>query len=71
MDVEHHVLPHAELVEEQVALGLQIALGALGLLGWGLVILRAQDYVASAILVLTGLSIMRAGIELLRPTVGE
>ncbi|HKP57790.1 MAG TPA: hypothetical protein VJV78_13755 [Polyangiales bacterium] len=33
--------------------------------------LRAHDYLACMILTFTGLSLMRAGSELLRPSVGE
>jgi hypothetical protein len=33
--------------------------------------LRGRDYLACIILVLTGISLMRAGIELLRPSVGD
>jgi hypothetical protein len=33
--------------------------------------LRSRDYLACIILVLTGISLMRAGIELLRPSVGD
>jgi len=33
--------------------------------------LRERDYLACVILTLTGLSLMRAGVELLRPSVGE
>ncbi len=30
-----------------------------------------HDYVAAILLVVTGLTVLRAGVELLRPTVGE
>jgi hypothetical protein len=33
--------------------------------------LVGHDYVAAILLVLTGLSLLRAGVELLRPTLGE
>lgn len=33
--------------------------------------LREQEFVATILLVTTGLSILRAGVELLRPTIGE
>jgi hypothetical protein len=51
--------------------GLILLLSALGLLFYGVVELRQRDYLACAILTLTGLSLMRAGVELLRASVGE
>jgi len=49
--------------------GIAVLASALGVLFYGVMSLRARDYLACIILVLTGLSLMRAGIELLRPTV--
>jgi hypothetical protein len=43
----------------------------MAVLFWAVVQLRSHDYVAAALLVLTGLSVLRAGVELLRPTLGE
>jgi hypothetical protein len=48
--------------------GIAVLMSALGVLFYGVTSLRARDYLACIILVLTGLSLMRAGIELLRPT---
>jgi hypothetical protein len=48
-----------------------LVLSALGLLFYGVVQLRQRDYLACVILTLTGLSLMRAGVELLRLSVGE
>lgn len=44
---------------------------SLGVLFFAIWTLREHDYVAAILLVLTGLSLLRAGVELLRPTVGE
>ncbi len=33
--------------------------------------LSAHDYVAAAMLTFSGIALLRAGVELLRPTVGE
>ena len=44
---------------------------AIAVLFWGVLQLRAHDYVAAVLLVITGLSVLRAGVELLRPTLGE
>lgn len=44
---------------------------ALAILFWGVVLLRGHDYVASMLLVVAGLSMLRAGAEVLRPTLGE
>ena len=51
--------------------GAVLALTALGVLFYGIVQLRAHDYVAAILLVVTGLSLLRAGTELLRASVGE
>jgi len=37
----------------------------------GVSLLRSRDYLACIILVLAGLSLMRAGVTLLRPSIGE
>lgn len=44
---------------------------ALATLFYGVTVLRARDYLGCVILILTGLSLMRAGVELLRPSVSE
>lgn len=44
---------------------------AIAALFWAIVQLRAHDYLAAVLLIVTGLSVMRAGVELLRPTLGE
>lgn len=51
--------------------GLLLVLAALGVLYHSLNQLRGHDYVAAILLVVTGLSLLRAGVELLRPSVGE
>ena len=51
--------------------GLLLTVTALGSLFYGVVQLREHDYIASALLLTTGLAVLRAGVELLRPTVGE
>jgi hypothetical protein len=48
-----------------------LVLSALSVLFYGVMQLRQRDYLACIILTLTGLSLMRAGVELLRPSVGE
>jgi hypothetical protein len=45
--------------------------GALAVLFHGVRLLHARDYLACIILVFTGISLMRAGVELLRPSIGE
>lgn len=37
----------------------------------GVTALRTHDYLASIVLAVTGLSLLRAAVELLRPTLGE
>ncbi|AKF07888.1 hypothetical protein [Sandaracinus amylolyticus] len=44
---------------------------AMAALFFGVVQLRAHDYVAAVLLVIVALSVLRAGVELLRPTLGE
>jgi hypothetical protein len=51
--------------------GTVLVLAALAALFYGVVQLRGRDYLACIILVLAGLSLMRAGVELLRPSIGE
>jgi hypothetical protein len=51
--------------------GLVLTLTALCAIFWGVVQLNAHDYLAAMLMLLTGLAVLRAGVELLRPTVGE
>jgi hypothetical protein len=51
--------------------GVVLLLGALYVLFYGVTQLRAHDYLASIVLVVTGLSLLRASVELLRPSLGE
>ena len=51
--------------------GVVLVLVALVTLFAGVTQLRVHDYLACMILTFTGLSLMRAGAELLRPSVGE
>jgi hypothetical protein len=51
--------------------GLVLVIVALAALFWGVVELGGHDYLAAMLLLLTGLAVLRAGVELLRPTVGE
>lgn len=51
--------------------GAVLILLSLGALFGGVVQLREHDYVAAALLLATGLAVLRAGAELLRPTLGE
>jgi hypothetical protein len=51
--------------------GVVLVLAALATLFIGVTELRTHDYLACIILTFTGLSLMRAGAELLRPSVGE
>jgi hypothetical protein len=51
--------------------GLVLVVGSMGLLYAGITQLRMHDYLASMLLLGTGLSVLRAGVELLRPTLGE
>jgi hypothetical protein len=50
-----------------------LVLVVLALLGLGLGVreVTVRDYVAAALLLLAGVSTLRAGVGLLRPTVGE
>ena len=47
--------------------GLLLVVAAMGVLFLAVSELRSKDYLACIVLVLTGLSLMRAGTELLRP----
>jgi hypothetical protein len=51
--------------------GLLLVLAALAALFHAVSQLRGHDYLAAALMVLMGLAVLRAGVELLRPTVGE
>lgn len=52
-------------------MGLVLVLGALVLMGFGVRHLRDQEYVGAVLLVTTGLALVRSGVELLRPSMGE
>ena len=51
--------------------GLALTVGAVAALFHGVAQLREHDYLAATLMLLTGLSVLRAGVELLRHTVGE
>lgn len=51
--------------------GAVLLVGALSSLFYGVVLLRGRDYLGCIILVFAGLSLMRAGVQLLRPHTGE
>ncbi len=51
--------------------GTLLVIAALATLFQGVALLRGRDYLACIILVLAGLSLMRAGVTLLRPSIGE
>ena len=51
--------------------GAVLVLGAMVVLFYGVTQRRARDYLACIILALTGLSLMRAGVTLLRPSTGD
>jgi hypothetical protein len=51
--------------------GLVLVVLAIAALFWGVVQLGEHDYLAALLMLLTGLAVLRAGVELLRPTVGE
>ncbi|MFK7992303.1 MAG: hypothetical protein AB8I08_40155 [Sandaracinaceae bacterium] len=51
--------------------GLLLTVGAIGALLFGVAQLRDHDYLASGLMLVTGLAVLRGGVELLRPTVGE
>jgi hypothetical protein len=51
--------------------GTLLVLGALAVLYQAVSVLRVRDYLGCIILVMVGLSVMRAGVELLRPSIGD
>jgi hypothetical protein len=51
--------------------GALLVLSGLGVLFQAVLLLRARDYLASIILVSTGMPLLRAGVELLRPSIGD
>ena len=51
--------------------GLGLVLVALGVLFQAVTELRGRDYLACIILVFTGIWLLRAGVELLRPSVRD
>lgn len=51
--------------------GAILIVSALVLLSLGIAHLRDQEYVGAVLLVTTGLALVRAGVELLRPSMGE
>jgi hypothetical protein len=53
------------------ASGAVLVLAALAVLVLAVADLRLHDYLAAILLVIAGLSLLRAGVELLRPSVGE
>lgn len=44
---------------------------AMAALFYGVVQLRGHDYISAVLLLITGLSVLRAGVDLLRPSLGE
>ena len=51
--------------------GAVLILSALGVLYTAIGHLREQEYVGAILMVTTGLALLRAGVELLRPSMGE
>jgi len=51
--------------------GALLVLGGLAVLFQAVMLLRTRDYLASIILVSTGMPLLRAGVELLRPSIGD
>jgi apolipoprotein N-acyltransferase len=51
--------------------GLLLVLAALGALFYAVVQLRAHDYLSSILVIVVGVSLLWAGVELLRPSIGE
>jgi hypothetical protein len=51
--------------------GAVLIVAALGVLGIAIRHLRDQEFVGALMLVTTGLALVRAGVELLRPSMGE
>ncbi len=52
-------------------LGLVVLILALGVLAGGIWELRAHDYVSAIVLVVVGLGLLGAGLELVRPSMAE
>lgn len=63
--------PPASFSSGKDILGILIVIGAALGLGYGVSEIAARDYVAAGLLLIAGSSMMRAGVQLLRPTVGE
>lgn len=53
------------------SLGVLLVLLALAVLFWSVVELRGHDYVSAIVLVMVGLGVLGAGLEMVRPTMGE
>lgn len=51
--------------------GAMLVGAAMVVIFWAVVQMRAHDYVAATLLLVTGLAMLRAGVDLLRPTLGE
>lgn len=51
--------------------GAVLVLAAIAVLGIAIGHLRDQEYVGAILMVTTGLALLRAGVELLRPSMGE
>ncbi len=51
--------------------GALLVLAAVAACGYGVLQLRAHDYVSAIVVVVIGLALLGAGTELLRPSVGE
>ena len=51
--------------------GAVLVLASLGVLFVAIRHLRDQEYVGAILMVTTGLALLRAGVELLRPSMGE
>ncbi|MCA9581530.1 MAG: hypothetical protein KC416_07025 [Myxococcales bacterium] len=55
----------------RAAAGGLLTLLALGAMVYAVAVLREHDYIAAMLLTVIGLSLIRAGTELLRPVLGE
>jgi hypothetical protein len=53
------------------ASGAVLVLAALGVLFYAVTELRSHDYVSAIVLVVMGLGLLGAGVDLLRPSMGE
>ena len=51
--------------------GALLLASALGAIGLGIQHLREQEFVGAVLLAATGLGLVRAGVDLLRPSMGE